>query len=136
MMFRSNTQGFSLVELMVVLAIMGVAMTLTGGLVVSVVEKQQRIVEIEKINQIFRAQAYQAYYSGYPITIQALDNNLLIKAANKSDKQLTFKQLTFVAKNYKLSTRGSISPKRLYLVEAINGKSDLQLPTMFRAYEK
>ncbi|TMO69997.1 type II secretion system protein [Pseudoalteromonas aurantia] len=136
MMFRSSAQGFSLVELMVVLAIMGVAMTLTGGLVASVVEKQQRIVEIEKISQVFKAHSYQAYYSGYPITVKALDNNLFIKVENKPDKILSFEQLSFVEKDYKVSTRGNISPKVFYLVESINGKSDFQLPTMFRVYEK
>ena len=52
MMFHSKkAAGFSLIELMVVMAIMAIVMGLTGGLVTKAVDQQTRQVELQKVRQ-------------------------------------------------------------------------------------
>ncbi|XQF90944.1 type II secretion system protein [Pseudoalteromonas espejiana] len=95
MMFLSNKQqGFSLIELMVVMAIVATLMGLTGALVNKNVNQQQRLVEIEKTQHIFKMLAYKAYYQGYPIHVNTLDNALTIEI-NGVKKSLILKSCDF-----------------------------------------
>ncbi len=78
MMFPSNriqpltiakNKGFSLIELMVVMAIMSVLMGLTGGLVTKTVAQQEKQVELEKVKHLFKQLSYQAFYQGNDIEV-------------------------------------------------------------------
>jgi len=85
-MFRFNNQnGFSLIELMVVMAIMAVLMGLTGGLVTKTVDQQTRMVELEKIQHYFKLLSYKAYYSGSPILLTVDGNSIFI---NENEKMI------------------------------------------------
>ena len=54
-MYRfKKTSGFSLIELMVVMAIMAILMGLTGGVIVKNLAQQQRLVELEKTQHFFK----------------------------------------------------------------------------------
>jgi len=105
------SKGFSLIELMVVMAIMTILMGLTGALVTNTVTQQERQVEIEKTLQLFKRLSYQAFYQGTAIEVQLKENKILI--FNRDQKQtLTFKQLTFVEQKYKISTQAVIMPNQ------------------------
>jgi prepilin-type N-terminal cleavage/methylation domain-containing protein len=106
---KKKQLGFSLIELMVVMAIMAVLMSLTGGLATNNVSKRERLVEIEKVAQIFKRLSYQAYYTGYDIKVR-LDKNTLTAHTAGQTKVVEFAQLNFVANDYLVSTKAFVSP--------------------------
>ena len=115
MMFRFNQpSGFSLIELIVVMAIMAVLMTLSGGLFQKSISQQERHVELEQVGQLFHQLSYQAYYGGSSLRVRLENNTLSIipEPANEEVvvKEYVFKQLTFVAQDYQISSKGIISP--------------------------
>lgn len=135
MMFLSNKQqGFSLIELMVVMAIVATLMGLTGALVNKNVNQQQRLVEIEKTQHIFKMLAYKAYYQGYPIHVNTLDNALTIEI-NGVKKVINFKELRFQNINFLVSTRSTVLPKYFKIV--VNGnEQEYEIIGMFKPYEQ
>ncbi|MDO6444337.1 type II secretion system protein [Colwellia sp. 1_MG-2023] len=123
MMFRfkkkpENNGGFSLIELMVVMAIVATLLTLTGGVVQKNIAQQERIVELEKVSQLFKKLSYQSYYGQGPIYLRLQENKLMINEQIDAELDnttiensvLLFEQLTFVAQDYVISSKGIISP--------------------------
>jgi len=106
-----SQQGFSLIELMVVMAIMSIMMGLTGALVTKTVDQQERQVELEKVQHLFKKLSYQAFYQGSAIKVSLERNQIQITKEN-SQKIITFKQLVFVAQNYTISTQAVTSPEQ------------------------
>lgn len=150
MMFRFKTKketnkGFSLIELMVVMAIMAVLLTLTGGVVQKNIAQQERIVEIEKVSQLFKKLSYQSYYGKGPINLRLQENKIFIftqdEPNNDSDvdssksQDLFFNQLTFVAQDYTISSKGIISPNSFGVFFA-NDIRQFPLKAMFDEIEK
>ncbi len=80
-----RVQGFSLIELMVVMAIMAVLMGLTGGLVTRTVAQQERQVELEKVKHLFKQLSYQAFYQGSDVELTFQGNQIQI-TQNKEQK--------------------------------------------------
>ncbi len=118
MMFPSNriqpliiakNKGFSLIELMVVMAIMSVIMGLTGGLVTKTDAQQEKQVELEKVKHLFKQLSYQAFYQGNDIEVIFKGNQIRI-SDNQTQQTLVFKQLVFVAQNYTVSTNAVVFP--------------------------
>ncbi len=104
-----RVQGFSLIELMVVMAIMAVLMGLTGGLVTRTVAQQERQVELEKVKHLFKQLSYQAFYQGSDVELTFQGNQIQI-TQNNEQKVLSFKQLVFVAQSYTVSTQAVVLP--------------------------
>lgn len=71
-------KGFSLIELMVVMAIMAVVMSLSGGLLQNSINQQERHVELEKVRQLFKQLSYNAYYQGKEYTVRLEESRLLV----------------------------------------------------------
>ena len=138
-LFNSKlSRGFSLIELMVVMAIMAVLMSLSGGLMQKSINQQTRQVELEQIQQIFKRLSYRAYYGGTSIMVRLEKNQMFIsfpryaidvlpneQNLNENEnvfietrlveneaqiEQIDFEQLTFVAEDYTISTKGIINP--------------------------
>lgn len=78
-------KGFSLIELMVVMAIMAVVMSLSGGLFQQSINQQERHVELEKVRQLFKQLTYNAYYQGKAHDVRLEENKLLVYTKNKSN---------------------------------------------------
>lgn len=115
MMYRSKSfSGFSLIELIVVMAIMAVLMTLSGGLFQKSISQQERHVELEQVTQLFHQLSYQAYYGGKPLRVRLEKNRFSIVPEHVNAEQVVkehvFKQLTFVPQDYQISSKGIISP--------------------------
>ena len=66
--------------------------------------------------------SYQAYYGAGPYRIRFQGNRILIQEEageqnnEKLIKELVFEQLTFVAQDYTISSKGVISPNRFSII--------------------
>ena len=123
--------GFSLIELMVVMAIMALLLVLTGGLVVKNVDQQKRLVEIEKVHQIFKSLSYQAYYRGKTISIAAKDSKLLIQQDDKSSV-IEFEQLKFLVRTYQIATSAVVTPSTVFID---SDRGNIVLTPLFETFE-
>lgn len=135
MMFRYNNQGFSLVELMVTMAIASLLLALTGGLVVRVVEQQGAIVEQERVQQIFKQLSYDAFYSGYNISL-TMEGKLITILKNGAQRTIDFKYINFSRNTYTINTKAHVKPG-VYEFQLDNGiKKEAFIEPMFKLYEK
>ena len=154
-----KAKGFSLIELMVVMAIMAVLMSLSGGLMQKSINQQTRQVELEQVTQLFKKLGYKAYYGGVAIQVRLEQNQMQISYAvdgfkfNEQDinnqdinnqdisnqdisnqeyemETIDFEQLTFVAQDYKISTKGVVTPNA-YGVFGLQGTKKFQLQSLF-----
>jgi len=135
MMSLFNKQrGFSLIELMVVMAIVATLMGLTGALLNKNVNQQQRLVEIEKTQHTFKMLAYKAYYQGYPIKVNA-SNDVLTIEINDEVKAIEFKELSFKNTQFLVSTRSTIFPESFTII--VNGNErEYKINGMFKVYDE
>lgn len=115
---------------MIVLAIVAVLLTLTGGLLQRNIAQQERIVELERITQLFNKLSYKAYYGGGPYVIRFQESTIYINSSTPSieeqaldnqsidgPQEIFFEQLTFVPQDYKVSSKGVISPNHFSIIE-------------------
>ncbi|MDE3271230.1 type II secretion system protein [Pseudoalteromonas sp. G4] len=135
MMFHSKKQlGFSLIELMVVLAIMAVSMSLTGGLITNVVSKQERFVEIEKVKQLVLSLKYKAFYTGSDFKVDFIENRILITGIYEK-KEFVFNQLIFSSQKLEIYSNGTSNNKYF---ETLIGEEviTINLPSPYKENEK
>lgn len=133
-MFRfKKQQGFSLMELMVVMAIMAIVMGLTGGLVTKTVDQQTRQVELQKVRQLFKRLGYHAYYNGYPISLRMQESTITI-TENSQQTTINFEQLVFSPNDYTISTNSSVTPNK-YKVLWNSTIQEFTIQSVFENYE-
>ncbi|WP_462180722.1 type II secretion system protein [Pseudoalteromonas gelatinilytica] len=133
MMSPSKVKGFSLIELMVVMAIMAVLMGLTGGVIVKNVAQQTRLVELEKTQNYFKMLSYKAYYGGYPITVDLDGRKFKISFADQVTN-LEFEELEFEKARYTINTKSAIMPST-FSVKWNDSSREFHIKTMFKPYE-
>ncbi|WP_448213066.1 type II secretion system protein [Colwellia sp. MEBiC06753] len=159
-MFHFNKRsGFSLIELMVVMAILAVVMSLSGGLFQKSIDQQERHIELEKLHQIFKQLSYQAYYQGKELHVRLEENKLFVYSfaendiSNESDAEqafehtdsyldnqlyqqevVYFKQLIFVARDFLVTTKGVVSPNEMS-VFINNNIVNYSIEGLFTQYE-
>ena len=132
MMLRfKKKQGFSLIELMVVMAIMALLLALTGGLVVKNVDQQKRLVERQKVHQLFKSLSYQAYYRGQPITVRAEGKTLYI-LQNNNQSTIEFEQLLFKRESYRITTTAVVIPGDILLD---SDRGNITLTPLFKTFK-
>ena len=140
---------------MVVMAIMAVLMSLSGGLMQKSINQQTKQVELEQIRQLFKNISYKAYYGGGEITVRLEKNQMIIfnkinvidaieendneslelqqkteKSDNIAIEYINFEQLTFVAQDYLISSKGIVSPNK-YQVFWLEDIRTFQLQSLF-----
>jgi prepilin-type N-terminal cleavage/methylation domain-containing protein len=131
---KSHIHGFSLIELMVVMAIVGTLLTLTGGVAFKNVEQQGRIIELEKVQQLFRRLSYQAYYSGYKVDVSLTDNRFIVFSNDKTHV-VQFEHISFKTLDYQINTKAFIEPG--YYEVVWNGQyHEYFIKPMFKLYEE
>ncbi|WP_057830649.1 type II secretion system protein [Colwellia sp. TT2012] len=166
----SKVTGFSLIELMVVMAIMAVLMSLSGGLMQKSINQQTRQVELEQVRQLFKNLSYRAYYGGGAMQVRLEKNQMQITyvvdainfsndgglAAEEADQFgdnqysdnqgfdnpgnenqemefINFAELTFVAQDFNVSSKGIVTPNQ-YQVFWLEGIKTFQLKSLFSEY--
>jgi prepilin-type N-terminal cleavage/methylation domain-containing protein len=154
---QKTLNGFSLIELMVVMAIMAVLMSLSGGLMQKSINQQARQVEFEQVGQLFKKLSYQAYYGHGAIKVRLeknqmkiiyeLDELMLIDEDKQAEENggndypynvnkeyeveiIDFEQLIFVAQDYNVSSKGVVSPN-YYQVFWLDGIRRFELKSLF-----
>ncbi len=155
---HNKAYGFSLIELMVVMAIMAVLMSLSGGLMQKSINQQARQVELEQVSQLFKKLSYRAYYGGGAMQVRLEKNQMQIAyavdALNFSDEEgkhdiddlnndyqdrehqeidmeiINFEQLTFVAQDLNVSTKGIVSPNQ-YRVFWLDDIKTFEIKSLF-----
>ena len=134
MMFHSKkAAGFSLIELMVVMAIMAIVMGLTGGVVTKAVDQQTRQVELQKVRQLFKRLSYQAYYSGFPINVRMQGSEITV-TVNQQVSSMQFEQLVFSPNDYLVATNSLVTPNSYKILRA-DTIQEYTLESMFTPYE-
>lgn len=133
MSHSKKAAGFSLIELMVVMAIMAIVMGLTGGLVTKAVEQQTRQVELQKVRQLFKRLSYQAYYSGFPINVRMQGSEITI-TVNQQVSSMQFEQLVFSPNDYLVATNSLVTPNSYKILRA-DTIQEYKLESMFTPYE-
>jgi hypothetical protein len=108
------------------MAIVAVLLTLTGGIVQKNIAQQERIVELEKVSQLFKQLSYQSYYGKGPINVRLQENKILITEHSKQNngleveqytsRELLFNQLVFVAQDYVISSKGIVLPSSFAII--------------------
>lgn len=109
---HSKIKGFSLIELIVVMSVVSVLLALTGGVVQKNISQQERLVEIERVKQYFKQLTYRSYYTGtdFLLEMSGKQINIYINQQEEPAESLEFKQITFVAQDFEIHHRGSITP--------------------------
>jgi len=139
---------------MVVMAIMAVLMSLSGGLMQKSINQQAKQVELEQITQLFKKLSYRAYYGGGAIQVRLEKNQMqiayVIDSLNFSDDEtpieedrgkyldnqevemevINFEQLTFVAQDFSISSKGIVSPSQ-YQVFWLEDIKTFKLKSLF-----
>ncbi|WP_372767931.1 type II secretion system protein [Pseudoalteromonas sp.] len=135
MMYRFKFSGFSLIELMVTMAIASLLLALTGGLVIKAVDQQGALIEQEKVQQLFKQLSYDAFYSGHNISLQTEGHTITINK-NELKKNVNFKYLNFSKNEYVINTNAHVKPG-FYEFQLNNGlKKEVFIKPMFQLYEQ
>ncbi len=157
-LIQKKVKGFSLIELMVVMAIMAVLMSLSGGLMQKSINQQARQVELEQMRQLFKKLSYHAYYGRGAIQVRLEKNQMQIayvvnalKISNEESEHdiddlnndtqdsehqeydmeaINFEQLTFVAQDFRISSKGIVSPNQ-YQVFWLEDIKTFELKSLF-----
>ena len=131
--YVTRQKGFTMIEMMVTLVIIGVATSLVGGMLVETVAKQERLVEVEKVKHVFKQLSYKAFYSGADIDVVLAENTMQVSAKGLS-KQIVFNQLDFDTQHFIVSTGATISPNNF----SVNWNDDdriFDIPSLFPPFD-
>jgi prepilin-type N-terminal cleavage/methylation domain-containing protein len=110
----SKQRGFTLVELLVVLVIMGLLMTLVGSLTVEQVDKARAQEEWLVLQRTLGGVAFRAYARNEPVEVLGDGRRLDWKAASGQSGELTLEQLSFDApQKIVFNASGIANPARL-----------------------
>lgn len=106
---KKDNAGFTLIELMVVMAIISIAYSLVGPNLLQSYENIQARAEVRELNETIKKLSYKAFLTGKEIDI-ALENNVVRYNFTKNDKQikLNYRYLRFPAQQLKVSSSGFI----------------------------
>jgi prepilin-type N-terminal cleavage/methylation domain-containing protein len=104
---RNYHKGFTLIELMVVLAIMSVAFALVAPNILKTYDKVKGKAEVVELMDIIKKISYKAFINGRSVEIN-LTNSTIYYQYNDSKNELnkTFNYLTFPEQNFKISQAG------------------------------
>jgi prepilin-type N-terminal cleavage/methylation domain-containing protein len=130
---RSLTNGFTLIELMIVMAIVSVLITMVGPLAINSLEKAEAKQELLTLKTWIRKISYRAYSVGQSFTLELsgkratlyhdntiFNNNIKTtksSAIDKSDREVimtkTFGALFFQPQKLLYNEKGFVEPKQL-----------------------
>ncbi|WP_448546871.1 type II secretion system protein [Thalassotalea fusca] len=117
-------KGFTLIELMIVMAIVSLLMGLVGPLAISSVEKARTKEELLSVKHWLSRISAEAYYSGQEKCLIFQGKEVLVtrcKEGESSAKSITFEYLFFQPQTLQFNTNGFAFPNEL--IADYRGKS-------------
>lgn len=109
---RSNISGFTMIELMIVLIIMGMMMAIVAPVSMQAIERSEAKVELQELKNWIKQLANQAVLTSTPITLE-LDGG---EAKLTGDKLLEVQKLNYVVfakKSLKINQFGIAVPQQV-----------------------
>ncbi|WMN61215.1 hypothetical protein NI389_07485 [Pseudoalteromonas xiamenensis] len=92
-------------------------MSLTGGLILKNIGKQQRFVEIEKVKNLLKVVSYESFFNGRNTVVSFRDKSILIKGNNR--REIEFKELIFLPSEINFNMYGMSSKTSFSII--VNG---------------
>ena len=120
----NQDKGFTLLELLVVMAIMGTSLALVGPLVFDQVDKTKANAELKQLQQLIDSTASIAYLSGQPVLMQFDGKSLRRDRAQKSDVR-EFEFLFFKPLSFSINSNGQLPAATL---EVTSHRKTIRLP--------
>ncbi len=115
---RDYQKGFTLIEILIVLVILGLGVSLVGPRMFATYEKVQSSVEEQKLTLILESVSMKAFLRRTPFTIEFHDNILQIKGQHA---RINFKLICFPRESITYNRNGfSNTEKITYVVRGIN----------------
>ena len=109
-----RVRGFTLVELLVVLAILGLVVALVGPLTADRLDKARAQEEWLVLERTVSGLAFRAFAEGRPVELQAEGSRLTWRVAGADERALPLKHLFFdSAQTVQINANGIASPAQL-----------------------
>lgn len=132
---RQSQQAFTLIELMVVMAIMTVIFSLIGPLAQNQVDKVRASEEWYTVTNKSRELASEAFFSGESIELSVRGHLLEVLINDNVIEQVEFSQISFPPQKIKFFPNGYANQK-LLTANVRNSKKNLELlPTSVVAFK-
>jgi prepilin-type N-terminal cleavage/methylation domain-containing protein len=128
---KRTINGFTLIELMVVMSIVALLMTMVGPLAINAVDKANAKQEMLTMKNWLRKVSYRAFYTGQEYTIKLAGKE--VQLFHRYDQitavtKIEFETLFFQPQTLNYSNRGFVEPNRV--TGTFQGKSmELDLNT-------
>jgi prepilin-type N-terminal cleavage/methylation domain-containing protein len=120
--FKSLSKGFTLVELLIVMAIMSLILSIVGPLTVKMVDKAQAQSELITLKNAIHKLSYKAFASATPYTL-TLNSKILRLESERSNPSIhRFEYLSFSDQVITFNSRGYPSPETLSFF--LQGRND------------
>lgn len=114
-----GARGFTLVELLVVLAILGLAVALVGPLTADRLDKARAQEEWLVLERTVTGLAFRAFAEGRPVELQADGARLAWRVAGAEERVLSLQHLFFnPAQTVTINANGVAAPRQLTVRQA------------------
>lgn len=109
------TAGFTLIELMIVVAIMSTALALIGPTLFKSYEKAQYRTDIVELKDTLRKISYKAFINGRKVTLELKGKDMTFMYMDSSSKPIkhSFEHISFEHQNIVFSEFGFAKPSQL-----------------------
>jgi prepilin-type N-terminal cleavage/methylation domain-containing protein len=120
--FRYLSGGFTLVELLIVMAIMSLILSIVGPLTVKMVDKAQAQSELITLKNAIHKLSYKAFASATPYTLTLNSKILRLESERSTPSIHRFEYLSFSDQVITFNSRGYPSPETLNVF--LQGRND------------
>lgn len=119
-----QSKAFTLLELLVVMAIMGTSLALVGPLVFDQVDKTKANAELKQLQQLIDTTASIAYLSGQPVNLQ-FNGKSLRREQGKKTNVTDFEFLFFKPLSFSINSNGQLPSQ---ILELTSHRKTVRLP--------
>jgi prepilin-type N-terminal cleavage/methylation domain-containing protein len=102
--------GFTLVELMIVMAIVALLLTLVGPLAINNLEKAQAKQEMLSVKNWLRKLSYQSFLTGKKIKLKVEGKQMELELANENASYKNLDVLSFELQKFTFNESGYVHP--------------------------
>jgi prepilin-type N-terminal cleavage/methylation domain-containing protein len=128
----TRQQGFSLIELLVVVTIMMSVIGLVGGGVLKSVQKTEAQTEVISLYSLIKKAGVKAFASGTSLTLLFSGSDVVFVSNGRQEPKQAFQHLQFSAQSIVFNRNGI--PNRLELVVSVRGlQKVLELQSLFHS---